>query len=263
MEFDEAMSHLQREGITKLSNHLGADGVAKQILSHALDPFRWQVTLSAPTANLPIAPRTSTASTSIKQMAPNVKTNSISSLLNPPEAAQVQLELRNPRGKRKRVDSVSIHDVKLRSRISWKMEGCPMNKDAMVKVLGKCLFDGIMRSRKRLREGDDKFTNAICAVAPYSNLTQDFVYRIWVDSTLGKEMLRSTLGGDGLKELLDDILLEGMEKSICRQEELKQKKPGGTSTFKISLNNDYDYVVEMKMSFHIGKSIMFTLYSHI
>ncbi|CAD6439857.1 095128ae-e49d-43a5-bec0-a9fe873b9365 [Sclerotinia trifoliorum] len=111
-EFDEAMAHLKSLGIMTLSDQLGADKLANQILNSALDPFRWDVVTTlnvnqpieprtsfatepgTPAANLSIEPRISFASspTQLMTFAANIsveprtstaKPNSISSLLNP------------------------------------------------------------------------------------------------------------------------------------------------------------------------------------
>lgn len=48
-EFEMAMAHLKRQGIMKLSDQLEAKDLSNRILNFALDPFRWDVTLSVPT----------------------------------------------------------------------------------------------------------------------------------------------------------------------------------------------------------------------
>lgn len=46
-----AMTHLKCQGILELSKQLGADSLSHRILDIALDPFRWDVTLSVPTSD--------------------------------------------------------------------------------------------------------------------------------------------------------------------------------------------------------------------
>ncbi|TEY81025.1 hypothetical protein BOTCAL_0035g00180 [Botryotinia calthae] len=136
-DFDEVMTHLKNEGIMKLSTQLDADFVANQILNAALEPFKWEVVDSRTvTANLSIESRTvpvdpyagpriiktdpdviSPAITAIPSIATeplDTKPISISSLLNPPEAAQesdntsrdidLSLQPRNSSGKRQRIN---------------------------------------------------------------------------------------------------------------------------------------------------------------
>ncbi|THV53485.1 hypothetical protein BGAL_0049g00200 [Botrytis galanthina] len=111
VEFDEAIAHLKNEGIMELSNQLEADFVANQILNAALGPFNWDVVDSRTvTANLSTEPRTVPvdpyagprifeadpdiasqaiiAGPSIAAHPLDTKPISISSLLNPPAAAQ-------------------------------------------------------------------------------------------------------------------------------------------------------------------------------
>lgn len=40
------MAHLEGRGIKRVSDQLGADDLSNQIIKSALDPFRWNVTLS-------------------------------------------------------------------------------------------------------------------------------------------------------------------------------------------------------------------------
>src|SRR5690349_13194366 len=79
-----AMAHLKRQGIMKLSDQLGADNLSSRILNFALDPFRWDVTLSVPAAG------TSTADgrgpcTEVEPGTPGGNSNSIGALLNAAE----------------------------------------------------------------------------------------------------------------------------------------------------------------------------------
>ncbi|KAK6592199.1 hypothetical protein H4I96_12059 [Botrytis cinerea] len=221
--------------------------------------------------------KSSTAGSYIEGRASNIKPTSIASLLNPTDAVQqpynrsrgidMLLDLRNSRGKRKRVDSVSTYDPILLP--SWDASSCrfllglcPVDKDRMESVFGKCFFDGMMRSRKRLRDDDRQFTDTVCINAPFSDITQDFIYKIWVCSSIGKDILHITMGGgDSLRELFNDVVIQGIETSLMEQEESRQKKPLGTRAFKIYFNdNDDDYVVEMRLGFTIGKFIMQSLY---
>ncbi|KAH6667750.1 hypothetical protein B0J14DRAFT_704225 [Halenospora varia] len=83
-DFDLAMAHLKRQGIMELSDQLGADNLSSRILNFALDPFRWDVTLSVP------APGTSNAdgcgpSTGVEPGTPGGNSNSIGALLNAAE----------------------------------------------------------------------------------------------------------------------------------------------------------------------------------
>ncbi|KAM0124994.1 hypothetical protein ACHAO1_010812 [Botrytis cinerea] len=287
-EFDEAMSHLKSEGIMKLSHQLQADAVANQILKSALDPFRWDVvdsrTITAgPSTEARAFPggpsidsRTITAGPSTEARAPHIKPNSISSLLNPVEAVQepyfrsrgidLTLELRNSSKKRKRVDSISTYDpILLPSRDAssrrYLVGLCPVDKNRMESILGKRLVDGIMRSRKRLRDDNRQFTDAIRAIAPFSDITQDFIYRIWICSSIGKNIHTIVGDGDGLRELFNDDLIQGIETSLMKREESRQKKARGTCAFQLSLNNDDDdYVMEIRLSFTVGKFVMKNLY---
>ncbi|KAJ8058584.1 hypothetical protein OCU04_012761 [Sclerotinia nivalis] len=335
-EFDEAISHLKSEGIMKLSNQLGADAVANQILDSALAPFRWDVVdsrtitsdLSIESRTFPISPsvgsktfptspsvesnffpinpsveskpfpispsvksKTIPVSSSIGSRISPIKPNSISSILNPPEAAQEphlppseilsrhhnrskgsgeQLELRNSCGKRRRVNSVSTPDPILPSspnasgRLSYrKMGSCPVDQNKMERIFGKRLFDGMMGSRKKSEDCNHQITNALCVHYPYLDSKEDFIYKIWVCSSIGKDIFQTTMGeGDGLRDLLGDILIEGMEASLCRQRE-SRRKIGAACAFRIFSSNDddaSDYEVEMKLDFQIGKVVMFDLF---
>ncbi|CCD42667.1 hypothetical protein BofuT4_P074690.1 [Botrytis cinerea T4] len=220
--------------------------------------------------------RTITAGPSTEARAPHIKPNSISSLLNPVEAVQepyfrsrgidLTLELRNSSKKRKRVDSISTYDpILLPSRDAssrrYLVGLCPVDKNRMESILGKRLVDGIMRSRKRLRDDNRQFTDAIRAIAPFSDITQDFIYRIWICSSIGKNIHTIVGDGDGLRELFNDDLIQGIETSLMKREESRQKKARGTCAFQLSLNNDDDdYVMEIRLSFTVGKFVMKNLY---
>ncbi|KAF7942982.1 hypothetical protein EAE96_010930 [Botrytis aclada] len=208
---------------------------------------------------------------------------SISSMLNPPEAAQsydkvegsdilVKLEpdkeerdidssLKpyNSGEKRKRVDSVTASER--RSLVGL----CPVDRNRMENILGKRLVDGMMRSRKRLRDDNHQFTDAIRVIAPFSDITQDFIYKIWICSSVGKDISEIIMRGcDDLRELFPDIILNGIETSLYRQEEERQKEPGSPYGFKIFpySNNDDDYEVEIRLGFTIGQIVMYTLYKY-
>ncbi|KAF7927936.1 hypothetical protein BELL_1313g00010 [Botrytis elliptica] len=220
---------------------------------------------------------------------------SISSMLNPPESAQsydkiegsdilVKLEpdkverdtdssLKpyNSGLKRKRVDSVTASDSKMGWIPTQSVSGCkflgfcPVDRNKMESLLGKRLFDGMMKSRKRLRDDNHQLTDAIQVIAPYSNITQDFIYQMWVCSSVGKSISEINIGGsDDLRELLPDIILNGIETSLHKQEEARQKEPGGPHCFKIfpisNNDDDDDYVVEIRLGFTIGKFVMWSLY---
>ncbi|TEY32563.1 hypothetical protein BOTCAL_0724g00010 [Botryotinia calthae] len=221
---------------------------------------------------------------------------SISSMLNPTEAAQsydkvegsdilVNLEpdkeerdihspLKpyNSGEKRKRVDSVTASDSKTdcippqsvserRSLVGL----CPVDRNRMENILGKRLVDGMMRSRKRLRDDNHQFTDAIRVIAPFSDITQDFIYKIWICSSVGKDISEIIMRGcDDLRELFPDIILNDIETSLYRQEEERQKEPGSPYGFKIFpySNNDDDYEVEIRLGFTIGQIVMYTLYKY-
>ncbi|TGO56011.1 hypothetical protein BCON_0083g00030 [Botryotinia convoluta] len=215
-EFDEAMSHLKSEGIMELSNQLKADVVANQILKSALDPFRWDVVDSRTFFGGPSTEtgtdiagssikseiiaagpsiKSSTAGPYIEGRASNIKPNSIASLLNPTDAVQqhydrsrgidMPLDLRNSREKRKRVDSVVASDSKTGWVPTISVSGrrslgvCPVDRNKMESFLGKRLVDGMMKSRKRLRDHNHQLTDAIRVIAPFTDITQDFIYQIW------------------------------------------------------------------------------------
>jgi len=83
-DFDIAMAHLKRQGIMELSDQLGVDNLSNRILNFALDPFRWDVTLSVP------APGTSNDDSrepraEAESGTPGGNPNSIGALLNAAE----------------------------------------------------------------------------------------------------------------------------------------------------------------------------------
>lgn len=89
-----AMTHLEHLGIIKLSEQLGAGNISKHILNVALEPFRWDITLSAPPPDTAIAgdsrPHTATKSGSVVNAtghvvgtAPSRWLPTVSSLLTP------------------------------------------------------------------------------------------------------------------------------------------------------------------------------------
>ncbi|TGO66599.1 hypothetical protein BOTNAR_0058g00350 [Botryotinia narcissicola] len=109
-EFGDAMSHLRSQGIMELSVQLEADFVANQILNAALDPFKWDVVNSRTfavnqsieakivsiepyaeskvvEAGPSIVSQAVTAGPSSEPRALDTKPISITSLLNPPDAA--------------------------------------------------------------------------------------------------------------------------------------------------------------------------------
>lgn len=50
-----AMTHLKHQGIIELSDQLGADDLSNRIQNSALEPFRWNVTISGPGPGTSIA----------------------------------------------------------------------------------------------------------------------------------------------------------------------------------------------------------------
>ncbi|KAF7939144.1 uncharacterized protein EAE97_007225 [Botrytis byssoidea] len=109
-EFGDAMSHLRSQGIMELSVQLEADVVANRILNAALDPFKWDVVDSRTfaanqsieakivsiepyaeskvvEAGSSIVSQAVTAGPSSGPRALDTKLISITSLLNPPDAA--------------------------------------------------------------------------------------------------------------------------------------------------------------------------------
>ncbi|KAF7870577.1 hypothetical protein EAF04_004321 [Stromatinia cepivora] len=298
-EFDEAISHLKDEGIMKLSNELDADFVVNQILEFALAPFRWDVVDSRTiasdlsiesgifsispstesriiTASSSIGPSTITASSSVGPRISPLKPNLISSILNPPEAAQephlppsVQSD---PRGKRRRVDSVSTPDPILHLSPNdfgpsshGEFLSCSVRKNEMERILGKPLFDGMIESHKHKSAEDfsHDLTTAIHVRYPRHNLKEDFRVKIWVCSSIGKDISQATMGeGDGLRDLLSDTLIKGVEASLCRQRELRQENQGATCAFRIFSSTDddvSDYEMEIRLDFMYGQHLLFGL----
>ncbi|KAF7906117.1 hypothetical protein EAF00_000396 [Botryotinia globosa] len=236
------------------------------------------------------------ASPFIEASPSGIKNVSISSILNPSEAARSynkaessdtlvnlepdkeerdidsSLKPYNSGEKRKRVDSVTASDSKTdcippqsvserRSLVGL----CPVDRNRMENILGKRLVDGMMRSRKRLRDDNHQFTDAIRVIAPFSDITQDFIYKIWICSSVGKDISEIIMRGcDDLRELFPDIILNGIETSLYRQEEERQKEPGSPYGFKIFpySNNDDDYEVEIRLGFTIGQIVMYTFTDH-
>ncbi|KAI9640256.1 hypothetical protein NHQ30_011306 [Ciborinia camelliae] len=291
-EFDEAMSHLQREGITKLSNQLGADILATQILNSALEPFRWNNIL-APMANSSSEPKTIPPSSALPPPSSEPKTippssalpppssepktippssalpppssepkiirftpNPISALLNPLEdptpvpssPSKALMPLGNSFRKRKREDSISFPDAE------FAVLGlCPVNQ--LKKIFDHRLFDAMMQSRKASQRYVDGMTDAICVHAPRNCMKSQFIVQLWLCSSMGKEILDSTIGC--VEKLRGLLAFEGMEKdSLCRREELKGEKSRGISAVKVSFNDENDAVVEIMVDLQFGQYLM-------
>jgi hypothetical protein len=262
LDFDTAMEHLKHQGIMELSDQFGANDLSNRILNCALDPFRWDVTLSVPVPGAcTINVNEPTINADSATFDSNV--NSINILLNaadhiagsrqgqhsPKEihsftgeevrytVASGQLETHR---KRRRIDpplsipcngipnslqqSNGHHDPEV------AVEAIGMNiakmavVDKLENTLGTYVFKGMVATRMRGLEKDRRWMKFTDTVRLHINRTgEDYKLEVWLHSSTGKSISQATKGtADDLCNKLGKYLFSGMMTSNWRKEKEKQ-----------------------------------------
>lgn len=232
------MAHLERLGIKKVSDQLGADDLSERIFSFALEPFRWNVTLSAHAPTVDIFQPSIAAGT----VAPYGDPDSIRVLVNAAEhiAAVTQdqqlMEI-----------AMMPEVIKLQS------------------TLGSYLFEGIEESQMRYREKDKggiSFTDTVRLHFAYRE-GEDFKLEVWLYTSIGKAISEAkSQSFEHLRDILGDYLFEAMKASNRRNEEVAKRTPDCTRTIDVSFPNGdgSDCKVEMMLCFMRGKEIYGNIY---